>query len=158
MTNPDPGPSAPDLPAADGTAQLIGYGRVSWEQLTGMLAGAEAAWADYSGFHIGVIPAAPPPYSHLWAWTDRWLARARIDRDTAIIGVLAIGGEPEPGPPVKLTESVLYRRVQARTWPENEKRVGRQAPGIADRTVDTYLIAGASPVTFVAATGHGPDG
>src|SRR2546425_528734 len=123
MTGTDSGLAAPDLPTAGGNAQLIGYGRVGWEELTGMLAGAEAAWADYSGFHTGAVPATPPPYSHLWAWTDRWLARARIDRDAAIIGILAVGGEPEPAPPVTLSESVRYQRVLAGTWPENEKRV-----------------------------------
>jgi hypothetical protein len=158
MTGTDPELASPDLPAAGGTTQLIGYGRVGWEHLTGMLAGAEAAWADYSGFHIGPVPATPPPYSHLWAWTDRWLARARIDRDAAIIGVLAVGGEPETALTVKLSEGVRYQLVQAKTWPGNEKRVGPLAPDLANRGVDAYLVAGARPVTFVAAAGRGPDG
>ena len=88
----------PDFPAGTGTADLLGYGRISWDQLTAMLAGAQAAWADYAGFHVGPAPAEPPPYFHLWAWTPQWLARARIELGTAITGVLALHGERRAGP------------------------------------------------------------
>jgi hypothetical protein len=144
--------AGPDLPADTGTADLIGYGRVSWDQLTSMLTGAQAAWADYNGFHIGAPPAAPPPYSHLWAWTATWLARARIDAGTAIVGVLALHGTPRPAPPVSTTEPVHFQIARATTWQPNEKRVGELAPHIAGRPIDIYVIPGEHPVTFVAAT------
>jgi len=34
---------------------------------------------NYHGFHIGGLPAAPPPYTHLWAWSPGWLIRLRVD-------------------------------------------------------------------------------
>jgi hypothetical protein len=141
--------SGPDLPAVTGTADLLGYGRVRWDQLTRMLSDAQAAWADYNGFHIGAPPATPPPYSHLWAWTDAWLARARIDADTAIVGVLALNGRPQPAPPVTTTETVHFQIAHATTWQQNEKRVGELAAHMAGRPMDIYLIPGEHPVTFV---------
>ena len=88
-----------DLPVTPGTAPLIAYGRVAWDQITRMLAGAQAAWADYDGFHVGAAPESPPPYSHLWAWTAGWLARIRVDGQHAIAGVLALRGQPGNSPP-----------------------------------------------------------
>jgi len=142
-------PSGPDLPAATGTAELIGYGRISWDQLTSILTSAQAAWADYDGFHLGPVPPAPPPYSHLWAWTDHWLARVRIDQDTAILGVLALNGKPHPVPPDSPTETVTYQVARAATWPPDEKRVGELALHIAGRAIHIYLIPGEHPITFV---------
>lgn len=143
--------SLPDLPSQTGTAELLGYGRICWGQLTSFLADAEAAWADYSGFHIGPVPAEPPPYSHLWAWSSEWLARVRIDNGTAITGVLALHDEPHSAPPVISRETVQFQHARAATWPQTEKRVGRLPSGIADRPVDIYLIPGDHPITFAAA-------
>ena len=151
MTTP-PSPAAPGFPADPGTAELIGYGRITWDQLTSMLTGAHAAWADYAGFHIGEAPAEPPPYTHLWAWSSRWILRARIDGDTAITGVLALDGEPHPAPPALSRQTVHYQHAKSNTWPQTEKRVGQLTVGIADRTVDIYLIAGEHPITFAAAS------
>jgi hypothetical protein len=151
-TRPRPGP---DLPVVAGSAELLGYGRVSWDQLIRLLGGAQAAWADYDGFHIGPPPAGPPPYSHLWAWTDEWLARARIDGDTAIVGVLAIAGKPQDGPTAKPPETVHFQVVRATTWMQNEKRVGELTADLADRRMDVYLIPGEHPITFVASAATG---
>jgi len=139
-----------DEPDEFGAADLIGYGRVSWPELARLRGEAESAWADYDGFHIGHPPAKPPPYSHLWAWTGEWLLRARIDGGQAIVGVLALGGAPGVAPPHVTTLKVRYQRAAAATWPHNEKRVGPIAREIADRPVDTFLISGEQPVTFVA--------
>ena len=129
MTSMPPTTSLPDLPSQTGTAELLGYGRISWGQLTSFLADAdaEAAWADYSGFHIGPVPAEPPPYSHLWAWSSQWLARVRIDNGTAITGVLALHDEPHSAPPVISRETVQFQHARAATWPQTEKRVGLAA-------------------------------
>lgn len=142
--------AGPNLPAAVRTGELLGYGRVSWDQLTAMLNGVQAAWADYDGFHIGTPPASPPPYTHLWAWTNDWLARARIEGDFAIVGVLALNGRPPAAPAVKLTEPVRYQVTRARTWPQDEKRVGELPTEVAGRPIDLYLIPGEHPATFVA--------
>jgi hypothetical protein len=133
-----------------GTADLIGFGRIGWDQLLRMLGGAQAAWADYDGFHIGPAPAAPPPYSHLWAWTDRWLIRVRIDGGQAIAGALVLTAAPDHAPPHTTTQTVRYLRVTAHTWADSEKRVGRLAPGITGRPADVYLVSGENPVTFVS--------
>ena len=141
------------LPTADGTGELFGYGRMDWSQLAVMLSGSQAAWADYDGFHIGPLPAAPPPYTHLWAWTHRWLARARIEGDTAIIGVLAFDSEPQSAPPPLIRETVHFKHARGKTWPADEKRVAKQASHLDHRPIDIYLIPGEQPITFVAAAG-----
>jgi hypothetical protein len=134
-----------------GTAELIGYGRLRWDELTSMIGDAPAAWADYDGFHIGLACEEPPPYSHLWAWTAQWLIRARIEGDTAVVGALILASPPAGAPPALMREQVTYERAAARTWPVQERRVGRLAPDVADRNVEIFLVAGERPVTFVAA-------
>jgi hypothetical protein len=133
-----------------GAADLVGYGRLTWPQLLDVLGGASAAWADYAGFHIRPAPPEPPPYTHIWAWTSRWLIRARIDGDTAITGALALTGEPAAALEAVLREPVTYQRVQAGTWPASDKRIGPLDTTIADRPVTLYLIAGPAPVTFIS--------
>ena len=139
------------FPADVGVADLIGYGRLSWDQLRTLTRDSPAAWADYDGFHISPAPPEdPPPYSHLWAWTDRWLIRARIEGTTAITGALILTAEPPSGPPAALREKVTYQRVMAENWPSTEGRVGPLDPGVAGRPVALYLIVGTRPITFVA--------
>jgi hypothetical protein len=138
-----------DLPVTPGTATLIAYGRVPWDQVVRMLAGAQAAYADYDGFHVGDTPPAPPPYSHLWAWTSDWLARIRIDGQHAIAGVLALRGEPGNPPPEQWRHDVQFHEVQSQTWPPDEKRVGQLQPEVAGQLADLYLVTGEQPVTFV---------
>ena len=133
-----------------GTASVAGYGRLDWGAFSRMLAGAQTAWAGYDGFHIGDPPAAPPPYSHLWAWTDQWLIRARIEGDQAIVGALILTAAPADAPPPLATEEVRYERATAETWTANEKRVGPMASGQAERPVEVFLVSGEHPVTFVA--------
>lgn len=136
------------LPVTPGTATLIAYGRVAWDQITAMLAGAQAAWADYDGFHVGASPESPPPYSHLWAWTEDWLARIRIDGTHAIAAVLALRGQPGNPPPEQWRQDVQFLEAQSQTWPPTEKRVGRLGPDVAGQPADLYLVTGERPVTF----------
>jgi hypothetical protein len=138
-----------DLPAAHGTATLIAYGRVAWPQVTRLLTGAQAAWADYDGFHIGTPPQSPPPYSHLWAWTADWLARIRIDNQDAITGVLSLRAQPASPLPEQWRQDVEFRQVRSQTWHPAERRVGPLRPAVAGQTADLYLITGEHPVTFV---------
>lgn len=146
MTTPATGQ---DQPETEGTATLIGYGRITWADACLLLTGTEAAWADYEGFHIGPPPQAPPPYSHLWAWTGQWLARLRIDGREVIAGVLALTAAPASGPPGRDPLAVSFSQVRSQTWPPAEKRVGPLLPGVPGRTADLYQVAGAHPVTFV---------
>jgi hypothetical protein len=152
--NPGPGPTSSwhpgvDLPVTLGTAALIAYGRLTWDQAAPMLAGTQAAWADYDGFHIGPPPGSPPPYSHLWAWTPDWLARIRIDGQHAITGILALHGQPANCPPEQWRQDVQFQLVGSQTWPPSERRVGPLTPEITGRTADLYLITGEHAVTFV---------
>jgi hypothetical protein len=144
------------LPVEAATAELAGYGRMPWSRLTAMLANTEAAWADYDGFHIGPPPPGPPPYSHLWAWTGPWLARARIDGDAAILGVLALTGEPGNAPPAIFRETVRYQRARATNWPTTENRAGPLPEAAAGREMAIYLIPGEHPVTFVSTIPYPP--
>lgn len=145
-----------DLPVTPGSAPLIAYGRVGWDQVARMLAGAQSAWADYDGFHVGETPASLPPYSHLWAWTEDWLARIRIDGQHAIAGVLALRGEPANPPPEQWRHDVRFHQAQSQTWPPGEKRVGQLRPEVAGQLADLYMVTGEQPVTFVRIR-HEPD-
>jgi hypothetical protein len=156
MTSTPPARDLLRLPVEAGTAELVGYGRMPWSRLTAMLAGAEAAWADYDGFHIGPPPAGPPPYSHLWAWNGRWLARARIDGNEAIPGVLVLTGEPGNAPPVVFRETVRYQQARAANWPAAENRAGPLPEGVAGREMALYMIPGEHPVTFVSTLPYPP--
>jgi hypothetical protein len=147
----DPVGAAPAGTSSAGSAELIGYCRVEWSVLCLILGEAPAAWADYDGFHIGQVPSAPPPYTHLWAWTEQWLVRARIDGDQAIVGVLVLSAAPAGAPAAKITETVSFERAAARTWTEGEQRVGPMPAEVADREVDIFLVSGEHPVTFVSA-------
>lgn len=150
---PGPGP-APEtavlaVPSTQDAAILIAYGRVSWPQVARILAGSEAAWADYDGFHIGAPPTSPPPYTHLWAWTTDWLARIRIDGQNAIAGVLSLRAQPANPPPEQWRQNVTFRHARSQTWLPTEKRVGPLRPEITGKTADLYLVTGEHPVTFV---------
>jgi hypothetical protein len=130
---------------------LYAYGRVLWTDLAAALGGATTGWADYHGFHIGACPVQAPPYTHLWAWTDGWLLRARIDGADAIAGVLVIGDDPIPHglTPVR-SEPVRYSVTHtARTWLADAKRVGPLPPEVTGRTVTLYEVAGENPLTFI---------
>ena len=138
-----------DLPVTPLAATLIAYGRTAWDQVSRMLTGAQAAWADYEGFHICPPPASPPPYSHLWAWTGDWLARIRIDGQHAVTGVLALNGQPGNCPPEQWRQDVQVQHVRSQTWPQAEKRVGPLTPEVADRSADLYLVTGERSIAFV---------
>jgi hypothetical protein len=142
--------SRPIGEAVAGTAELAGYGRMTWDAFCGLLGGAQAAWASYDGFHIGSAPAEPPPYSHLWAWTEQWLIRARVEGVQVIAGALILRARPAALVPL-MTEEVSYERVTAQTWALGEKRVGQMPPGLAGRQVEMFLVSGERPVVFVAA-------
>lgn len=137
-------------PGALLTAELLGYGRMEWAAFRSMLGDAETAWADYDGFHVGRAPDAAPPYSHLWAWTSQWLIRARVEGDQVIAGALILESPPPSAPEAALTEPVSYERATARTWGQDENRVGPLPAGLVGRPVEVYLVAGERPVTFVA--------
>jgi hypothetical protein len=62
-----------DLPVTDGTGPLIACGRVGWPQVTRMLAGSQAAWADYDGF----------PFRHSAGVSTSVLAHVGLDRGLA---------------------------------------------------------------------------
>lgn len=138
-----------DLPVTSGTATLIAYGRIGWPQVARMLTGAQAAWADYDGFHVGTPPQSPPPYSHLWAWTTDWLALIRVDGQEAISGVLSLQAQPASPPAEHWRQDVKFRKVRSQTWQPEEKRVGPLRPEVAGQAADLYLVAGEHPVTFV---------
>jgi hypothetical protein len=134
---------------AQQTASLHAYGRMAWPELYRAVSPCEAAWADYDGFHIGQIPDTPPPYSHLWAWSQRWLLRARVDGAHAIVAVLATGAAT----PDRLTQvdawPVRCVRRRAHTWPDAERRVGKLPATVTDRPVELWQVEGDRPVTFV---------
>lgn len=137
-------------PATIIPATFTSYGRVPWAALTQALRGATAAWADYDGFHIGEAPVAAPPYTHVWAWADDWLLRARIDGEQAIVATLHLTGRApvdiDPGAPAS---PVKVTRYLSRTWPSDEQRVGPLAEEVTGRLVELYQLDGTHPITFV---------
>lgn len=155
MTHP-PGTTTATPGAVVARGVLHFHGRATWHDLATALLGADgAAWADYDGFHIGAPPASAPPYTHLWAWGAGWLLRARLDGETAIVGVLrtdtTTAGPPHPDLPPVAAEPISYTVRHAHTWPAMEKRVGPLDPAVTDRPADLYQVGGTHPVTFVRA-------
>ncbi|BCB74577.1 hypothetical protein GCM10022251_82270 [Phytohabitans flavus] len=136
------------------TATLHGYGRLPWPTLAAALRAVPTAWADYHGFHIGACPDQAPPYTHLWAWTDAWLLRARIDGPSAIVGALEIGPAAPTGLTALHAEQVRYVTRTAHTWPAGEKRVGPLPAQVADQQVTLYEVGGPHPITFVRMDGR----
>lgn len=134
-------------------AVLHAYGRLPWTDLLAAVDAAPAAWADYDGFHIGHCPDQPPPYTHLWAWTANWLLRARIDGGQAIVAVLQIGELDLKRLTPRWSQPTGYELRHSHTWAGTDKRVGRLAPHVADRSVDLYEVGGKSPITFVRLAG-----
>jgi hypothetical protein len=129
---------------------LYGCGRMAWPDLYRAASSCDAAaWADYDGFHIGRLPDIPPPYTHLWAWAEQWLLRARVDGAHAIVAVLAFGEAiPDRITPVSAWPVQCTTRY-ARTWPAHEKRVGEIPAAVSDRAVEIWQVDGDRPVTFV---------
>ncbi len=98
------------------TAQTLhGWGTLPWEQIVEILGDAEAAWADYEGFHIGRCPMEVPPYSHLWAWSPKWRFRIRIDGDSGVVAALGDAAAP-PGAPTLHTREVAVHQYPAIPW------------------------------------------
>ncbi|MDG4820190.1 MULTISPECIES: hypothetical protein [unclassified Micromonospora] len=143
--------SSMDTTSATTTGVLHSHGRIPWHHLAATLTGADGtAWADYDGFHIGAPPTSPPPYTHLWAWTTNWLLRARLDNDTAIVGVLHLDNATPPLEPQPVAvETIAYTIRHAHTWPALEKRIGPLDHTVTDRHADLYQTAGTHPTTFV---------
>lgn len=134
------------------TWTLQSHGTHNWEWLQTHTAEFTCAWADTRGFHIGDCPVTQPSYSHLWAWSGdaHTLIRARLDTDTAIIGVLTDDGTGLPDP--TRTEQVQVRIEAAHTWGHDDKRISRQPAGVLPGQVATYIVHSPMPITFIGPT------
>ena len=113
-----------------------------------MLAGAQAARADYDGFRIGAPPETPPPYSHLWAWTAAGSRASGSTASTPSPESWRYAASPATSRPSSRQE-VQFHQVRSQTWPPAEKRVGPLGPEVAGRLAELYLVLGERPVTFV---------
>lgn len=136
------------------TMTLHSWGRLDWADIVGVLRGSTAAWADYGGFHLGPCPADAPPYSHLWAWTEDWRFRVRIDEDGGYLAALG-DSTPPPSTPETVAPShgVVVREAHGIPWGDDgqvPKRVTELASTI--KTIHLFETLEPMPMTFVSVT------
>ncbi|MFG1859038.1 hypothetical protein ACGFJT_44885 [Actinomadura geliboluensis] len=121
-------------------ARLVARGRLSWEQALPHLTGTTCLWSDLDGLHSGLSPAQVPIATHLWAWDEGRLLRARIDGPDCILAELHFD-------PTTMGEPVRFTVRQVPTWPLGEGRVS-----VADqwraRSVTLYEVLGLMPLAF----------
>ncbi len=135
---------APTLPV---TLQRLG--ELGWSALRELLLAdaATCAWSDYSGFQLAPALALPdgiPPTTHLWAWGERYVVRARLDVDRALVAALAeAGGEGEQ-------VQVAVRR--GHPWSDADVQIGRADAPLPSAPFELLELTGASPATFVRGT------
>ncbi|MFY9263790.1 MAG: hypothetical protein GX483_04835 [Actinomycetaceae bacterium] len=109
---------------------LHGYGMLAWDELVELLDGFACAWGDNDGFHLDEpCPQKAPAYSHMWAWRgtsagqDLHIARVRIDRGKAIVGILSDPGQPTLGEPTGI-QSMDVSIAAGKPWGVDERRLG----------------------------------
>ncbi|MBO3752846.1 hypothetical protein J5X84_42930 [Streptosporangiaceae bacterium NEAU-GS5] len=117
-------------------ATLTGHGRIPWDRARTLLDGFTCAWADLDGFNLGPASQEPPLTTHLWAWRDQVLFRARMDGAECILGRLDLSGG-----------DVQVAERHCTTWPHGEGRVS-VADDWRSRPVTLYEVAGQMPLTF----------
>ena len=138
------------------TRTLIGWGDSDWAQVASACHGMTAAWSDYTGFHIGTLPAAAPPTSHIWAWASdaSRLMRARSDGERVIVGWLVRPattgqGAAELAALARLEESVEVTERPAMPWSPEDKRVTMRGDARRDLIWYEVDVETADPVTFM---------
>ncbi|MFF0520679.1 hypothetical protein ACFYTC_18355 [Actinomadura nitritigenes] len=121
-------------------ARLVARGRVPWEHALPHLTGTTCLWADIDGLHTGPPPGRAPIATHLWAWDEDRLLRARVDGSDCILAELHLGSAA-----VGDLVGIAVRQVP--TWPLGEGRVS-----VADewraRSATLYEVLGLMSLTF----------
>lgn len=128
---------------------LIPYGRLSWTDVSALLAGYAGVWGDLDGMHLGEpLPAEVPAYTHLWAWCDKVYARVRLDltTDRHVLGVLALDGEPPPGG--RNPEYVQVGILPARGWGD-DPRVRCLPEHLQNPGLERLVTRDEAAITFV---------
>ena len=132
-----------------GTGTLVGYGEQRWDQVARVLAGMSAVWFGIDGTQFGLVPdKAPIGATHLWAWSDDRLARARIEGEAAIVAVLQIGedvGTDNVVPYMKVNGGDIMLSV-------HDGRLGNNQTTheLVQKPMTLYVVSGATPLEFVA--------
>lgn len=117
--------------------QLVPLGRQPWATLRQQIpAGAQCAWADIDGFHIGDAPSELAGVTHLWVAADKAGWRLRVDGSTVIGAKLELAeGAGDPSIHVEHVE------VSARLTPDPGLR-GRLDQAIGMRPLTVSSAAG----------------
>ncbi|SHJ67530.1 hypothetical protein SAMN02745244_03017 [Tessaracoccus bendigoensis DSM 12906] len=132
---------------------LHAFGANDWATVRRIVGDRTAAWADYDGFQIGPCPEAPPPYSHLWAWSSdgESLIRVRVDAESCVVGALSREAWPGEGAAPLESHEVEVIKRPGLPWGE-DGQIGDQSGEILGR-VESILLHETltpSPVTFVS--------
>ena len=139
-----------NTPPQDGS--LVGYGEQGWSQVAELLKGMTAVWFGIDGPQTGPVPpAAPIGATHLWAWSEKRLARARIQDGKAIMALLCLSEADVPSSPV-CPEKVEYTLIDdASTMDIDDGRIGMnpESHKLVQRTTDVYIVNGATPLEFI---------
>lgn len=132
------------------TRTLHAWGVLPWDRVVEIIGDAQAAWADYAGFHIGPCPTEAPPYSHLWAWSDQWRFRVRIDGETGIVA--ALGNPVAPtGAPAHRSSEVAVSEYAGIGW-EDDGQIAEAASDLLKGVHGIVLTETLEPMpmTFVS--------
>jgi len=123
---------------------LEGLDWLAWERIHDLVGEQECAWADLDGFHVGPVPGAAPPSTHVWSWSPtRWI-RVRIDGNGGIVGVLSL--DRTTGGAV---EAVSVQLARGHPWRNDDERVMPLADALVEQPWTLLTVMGLRPVTFV---------
>jgi hypothetical protein len=119
-------------------------------------------WQDLDGLHVEPAPRSAPPTSVVWGWRawGDYLARVRLDGDTAFVAVHQAGGpDGIPAEPDNVVGPVPVA-VPTLPWSPGDDRVaasqgrgpsaGDSGPGTAyEQIVVDGIGDGVGPITFL---------
>lgn len=126
--------------------RLVRHGWQPWSRVVQHLVGAHCLWLDVDGLQRGAASASfPPGGTHLWAWADRRLFRARLDIGSAVLTELELE-------PITSQDICEVRRWLSPTWPPGEGRIagasGREAWTGKEAEVFEVRRHGGEPIIF----------
>lgn len=131
-------------------------GRMPWAAaVSGPLAGCTCLWQDLDGLHVEPPPLDAPPTSILWGWRgDSFLARVRLDGDTAYVAVLDDVTTLDPDAvsrAVTVPWALDDGRVAAAVAAADADRGPRPARGGVGARYEQVIVGGieTGPITFV---------
>lgn len=103
--------------------KLCGTGWTDWKSIAAVAGGWMSTWVDLEGPHLEALPESAPDTTHLWAWSQQYWMRARIDEGAVVVGFLHQDVDCPQGGASCVEVPVSSQRL-AGSWTEHHIRVG----------------------------------